>query len=545
MRSRIAATFIISVLAFSSLLIAQEQEPYAPLLENLGDHTHKVTTNNPQAQEYFDQGLILHYGFNHAEAVRSFRQAQRLDPQCAMAYWGEALSLGPHINSAMSAPAAEIARESIQKAQQLAGMVSQKEEDYINALAARYQGSAQSRRSHNFEYVDAMRKLAAKYPDDADAQALFAEALMITTAWDYWQANGKPNQTGAEIIETLENSMQKEPYHPGTNHFYIHTVETHHPEMGIDAADRIRGLVPGVGHLTHMPSHIYLQIGRFADATDVNQDAVDADRRYLDRHGAHGMYRISYIPHNSIYLCFSASMEGWGAKTLEAANITRDLILEKQLYQPGYGSLTMGYSLRYVAMARFGMWDEMLAQPRPPQELLYPTAVWHYARGMAFLRTGQADSANHELSQLNDMINDGSIAQMDAWGANTTRKVLNIASNMLAGEIEAASQNYDRAIDHLRRAVSFEDNLGYYEPPPWFIPARQTLGAILLEAGNPSEAEQVYRRDLDEWPDNGWSLFGLYHSLDQQGKQSEAEDVHRKFNEAWSRADIELTSSRM
>lgn len=523
---------------------AQTNPPLAPLFEDLGEHHHEVSTDNAEAQEYFNQGLILHYGFNHAEAVRSFQQAQRLDPDCAMAWWGEALSLGPHINAGMSHAAVTQAWNAIQTALDKSHLASDKEQDYINALARRYQESSHPA-SLDQAWADAMREVAGKYPDDADAQALFAEALMVTTPWDYWLTDGSPNETTREILSVLETSMEKEPNHPGTNHFYIHTVETRHPERGEGAADRLRDLVPQTGHLQHMPSHIYIQTGRYADASLANEKAVAADREYLDEYGAHGMYRISYMPHNSIYLCFTTSMEGRGQACLEAAKTTRELILEDPLYQPGYGSLTQGYALRYVAMARFGMWDKMLREARPPEELPYPTAIWHYARGMALLRTGETKDAQTQLQHLHDMTAEQEIARMDARGPATTRRVLQIAANMLAGEIAAAAGEYDEAVASLRKAVDLQDRMGYYEPPPWFAPPRQTLGAILLESGDAAAAEEIFREDLMNWPDNGWSLSGLYQSLEAQGRDGEAGQVRNRFENAWSRADVELRISRM
>lgn len=533
---------------FAFLLVnpanAQDTAPLAPLFDDLGDHHHEVTTNSPRAQAYFDQGLILHYGFNHSEAVRSFREAQRLDPDCAMAYWGEALSLGPHINAGMSQAAVSIAWDAIHTALEKSSLVSDKESHYITALAERY-GESSHPAQLDQAYADAMRELADKYDDDADAQALFAEALMVTTPWNYWLADGSPNETTREVLAVLESSMEKQPNHPGTNHFYIHTVETRHPERGEGAADRLRGLVPQAGHLQHMPSHIYIQIGRYADASLANEKAVAADREYLDKYGAHGMYRISYMPHNAIYLCFTTSMEGRGRACLEAANTTRDLILEDPLYQPGYGSLTQGYSLRYVAMARFGMWEELLQEERPPAELLYPTAIWRYARGMALLRTGRSKDARDELERLRELTTPEEVARMDARGRANTRRVLRIASNMLAGEIAAEAGNYDEALAHLREAVDLEDGMGYYEPPPWFAPPRQTLGAVLLESGDPAAAAQVFRDDLSSWPENGWSLSGLYHALKAAGEEDEAQSIRERFEQAWSRADIELRVSRM
>ncbi|HEQ97918.1 MAG TPA: hypothetical protein ENO22_01090 [candidate division Zixibacteria bacterium] len=536
---------LILILAVAPILQAQD-EPLAPLLEGMGDHRHQITTDDTLARKYFNQGLILHYGFNHAEAARSFREAQRLDPDCAMAYWGEALTFGPNINAGMSEASVQVVWDAIQRAQELSGDISEKEKDYIDALASRYAENPPADRSElDRDYVDAMRELASKYPDDPDAQALFAEALMVTTPWNYWLDNGEPNSIAREVLSTLETGLQNNPQHPGLNHFYIHLVEMEHPKWGVASADRLRGLVPGIGHLLHMPSHIYIHIGRYADGSEANQKAVEADQRYLNQHGAHGMYRISYMPHNSHFLWFTTAMEGRGQKCLEAANITKDYIIEDLLYQPGYGSLYEHYALPYLAMVRFGMWDMILDEPKPDDELLFPVAIWHYARGLAYVRSNDLQSAQAELDALKGMNNRETLQAMGVWGVNTTGNVMQIAINVLNAEIWAAESNYADAIKLLREAVRLEHSLGYHEPPAWYAPVRQTLGAILLEAGNAQEAEQVYRRDLEEWPDNGWSLFGLYQALKEQGKDFEAQKVYDRFQEAWSRADVELTSSRL
>ncbi len=546
MIQKISLALIIILMMFVLPLSAQDREPIAPLLEDMGSHHHDITTDDSLAQKYFNQGLILHYGFNHAEAAWSFREAQYLDPECAMAYWGEALTFGPHINAGMSSASVEVVWNALQKARKLSENVTQREQDYIDALAVRYEENPPANRSElDRAYADAMRELANKYPDDPDAQALFAEAVMVRTAWDYWDADGNPNSIAEEALTTLENALEKHPEHPALNHFYIHLVEMEHPRWAVESADRMRDLVPGIGHLVHMPSHIYLHIGRYGDASEANQKAVEADQRYLNRHGAHGMYRISYMPHNSHFLWFTSSMEGRGQKCLEAANITKDYIIEDLLYSPGYGSLYEHYALLYFAMARFGMWDKILDEPKPDDELVFPNAVWHYARGLAYVRKGNLESARDNLNSLKNMNNRETLQEMDIGGINMTGNVIQIAINTLNAEIFAEENNYSDAIELLREAVRLQDNLGYHEPPAWYMPVRQTLGAILLEAGKAGEAEEVYREDLEDWPENGWSLFGLYQALKEQGNDSEAEEVYNRFQKAWSYADVELTSSRM
>ncbi len=547
-KSGMVHRFFVPVLIFGLVLISapvlSQEEPTAPQLENLGDYSREITTSSELAQEYFDQGLNLHYGFNHIEAIRSFEQAQRLDPTCAMAYWGEALSRGPHLNAAMAHASVAPALDAIRKAKELAGSATQQEQDFIEALAARYGEESTDVGAFDQAYADAMREVAAKYPDDPDAQALFAEALMVTSRWDYWQPNGEPKPVGEEIVSTLEKSFERDPNHPGTNHFYIHTVEPMHPSRGEEAADRLAEHAPEIGHLLHMPSHIYLQIGRYANASTANEKAVATDREYHQEYGARGMYRISYMPHNSIYLCNTTMMEGRTEACLQAAQTTRDLILWDQLIAPGYGSLTQGYALRYQVMAQFGKWEALREEPQPEQELIYPAAIWHYARGLAEVRLRMLDEARRHLGKIRAVANDDSAEEMDVFNPATALAIVRMAAGVLEGEIAAAEGDYEKAIKTLREAVEHEDNLGYREPPPWFGAVRRTLGAVLLEAGRTGAAEAVYREDLQRHPDNGWSLFGLYQAVKAQGRPDEAEEIHERYEQAWSRSDVELTSSR-
>ncbi len=527
---------------------AQTQENMAPLLEGMGNHSFKISTKNEQAQTYFNQGLMLHYGFNHAEAIRSFQQAQKLDPNCAMAFWGEALARGPHLNAPMAASNLQPAKAAVEKAQSLASKASAREQAFIRALAFRYMENRTANRGElDRLYSDAMREVAQQYPDDPDAQALFAESLMLLSRYHYWEDDGTPNGIGEEIVTTLEQSMERQPNHPATNHFYIHTVEMRHPKRGEAAADRMRDLVPGIGHLQHMPSHIYLQIGRYADASLANEKAVAVDSAYHAQYEARGMYRISYMPHNAIYLTFSTSMEGRGEATVRAARKARELILKEPLEQQGYGSLTHGWTLPYYAMVRFGRWPEILEEPKPEPgaAMLYPTAIWHYARGMAYLRTGKPDSAEVQLARLTELATKEMADKMDVFTPATALGVLQVAAKTLTAEIAAANGDYEAVITGMREAVAIEDGFGYHEPPAWFSPSRETLGAMLLEAGQAAEAEQVYREDLQEYPNNGWSLFGLTQALEAQGKTAEAEEVRGQFQAAWARADVQLTSSRM
>jgi tetratricopeptide (TPR) repeat protein len=524
----------------------QIAQPPARLFDNLGNHRHPISTRVPLAQRYFNQGLILAYGFNHAEAVLSFQEAAKLDPNCAMCYWGIALALGPNINAPMKAEAVPQAWEALQKAIALSKTASKPEQDYIQALTKRYSPQPVADRSSlNRAYANAMRELAQRYPNDADAATLFAESLMNITPWQYWESNGNPKPEGKEMMATLESVLQRNPNHPGANHFYVHTVEERRPDLGIQAANRLTHLVPGAGHLLHMPSHIYITIGRYHDIVEANQRAIAADLDYLSQaqvgEDALGLFRIGYLGHNSSFLWFTAMMTGESKVAIQAARDTAMLVDAKSLNQPGQDTMQRFYSLPLYAWAKFGQWDEILQASAPDAELLYPTGVWHYARGMAFKAKGQLNNAKQELEQLQTLIAN-SVSEKASIG-EINQKILNTASNVLAGELAAKQKNYESAIAHLQTAIELDDSLKN-DPPFWYSPVRQTLGAVLLEAGRPAEAEQVYQEDLKMYLDNGWSLLGLAQSLKAQGKTSEAKSVQKRFKQAWKHADVKLVASR-
>lgn len=521
----------------------ESTESKAPLFDNLGNYHHPIVTNIPLTQRYFDQGLILTYGFNHAEAARSFQEAARLDPDCAMCYWGVALVLGPNINAPMEGDAVPEAWTALQKAIELSQNANEKEKAYIQALAKRYALKPVEDRSQlDAAYADAMRELAQRYPDDLDAATLFAESLMDTTPWKYWTEDGEPKPEAREILATLESVLERNPNHPGANHFYIHAVEAKRPELGIAAADRLRDLVPGSGHLVHMPSHIYLRVGRYHDAVVANQHAIEADQNYITQCHAQGLYPLGYVPHNHHFLWYAASMAGQREDAMQAAYDTARMADQTLMREPGYGTLQHYYSIPLYTFVKFGMWDKILAEPAPAEDLIYPTGVWHYARGMAFTAKGQLEEAARELEQLNAIATDPALEKVTIWDINTTASLLNIASDVLAGELAAKQGNYELAIAHLETAVEREDNLNYDEPAPWYSPVRQSLGAVWLEAGHPARAEQVYREDLQVYPDNGWSLHGLAQSLQTQGQTEEAKAVQERFAKIWRYADVTLTA---
>ncbi|WP_309229912.1 tetratricopeptide repeat protein [Oscillatoria sp. FACHB-1407] len=516
-----------------------------PLFNNLGNYRHPISTRNVLTQRYFDQGLMLAYGFNHAEAFRSFEKAAELDPTCAMCYWGMAYVLGPNINAAMEEGAIPTAWEAIQKAIALREYASPQEQAYITAMAQRYSPDPDADRSAlNQAYVAAMRQVAHQYPDDPDAQTLFAEALMDTTPWDYWQENGEPKPEGAEIISTLESVLANHPNHAGALHLYIHAVEAERPELAVEAADRLRALNINTAHLLHMPGHIYIRVGRYQDAVIANQQAAAADARYVHQHNPEGLYTIAYMPHNQHFMWFAAVMAGQQDVALEAAEATAKLADQSLIREPGYGTLQHYSMIPLYTQVKFGMWDEILSEPAPAADLVYPTGVWYFARGMAYAAKGQLSLAAQELEGLRAIAASPALEGVTIWDINTTRHLLEIATEVLAGEIAAKQGNYEQAIAHLQQGVDLEDALRYDEPSPWYSPVRQSLGNVLLQAGRYAEAEQTYRDDLATYPNNGWSLYGLAQSVQAQGRTDEAQAIRAQFEEAWRHADVTLTASR-
>ena len=516
----------------------------APRLQNLGNHKFPVTTGSARAQLFINQGLMLAYGFNHAEAARSFREAARLDPECAMSYWGIALVMGPNINMPMPPENELQAYEMIQKAIALKKNASEREQAYIDALAKRYSGEDKPNRAAlDSVYVKAMRELRDRYPDDLDAATLYAEAVMDLRPWDYWTRDLKPYPETAETINVLESVLAINPNHPGAIHLYIHTVELARPELAEAGAERLRKLSPGAGHLVHMPSHIFRRVGRYSEASKSNEDAIAADEDYITQCRAQGVYPLAYYPHNIHFLWDSATMEGRSRVAIEAArkaasSIPADAWREVPLLHQFLVAPLFAYT-------RFGEWDLILSEPQPPVDSLFWTGAWHYARGLAFTATGKLDEATQELGSLQRIAAENSLDDYRVtFSRNGAKAILEIATEVLAGELAAKRGDYDNAIARLHRGILLEENLIYNEPPDWHIPVRQSLGAVLLEAERFAEAEAIYWQDLRQNRENGWSLFGLRQSLRAQGKEEQAVMIEKRFRKAWNRADVTLTASR-
>jgi hypothetical protein len=514
----------------------------APRLQNLGTRTFPVTTKSQKAQLFVNQGVNLAYGFNHAEAGRAFREAARLDPNCAMCYWGQAVVLGPNINVPMSPDDEPKAYDLAQKAVAMRMKATPRERAYIDAVAKRYTGHKEDRAAANQAFADAMGVLAKAYPADLDAQTMYAESMMDLRPWNYWTGDGRPYPGTEELVSTLEKVLARDKNHAGANHLYIHAVEaTKSPERAEAAADRLAKLMPGAGHMVHMPSHIYQRVGRYADAVAANAAAAQADESYISQCHAQGIYPMAYYPHNLHFLWYAATAEGHSAEAIAAARKTAAQVSDAQL--DALPLLAAFRVVPYYALARFGKWDEVLAEPVPNAKYPYPTAVSHYARGLAHLRKGNLDEAEKELGEVRRMAADKSL-DYTLFSPNTAAAIFAPAPEVLAGELAAQRKQYDDAIAHLARAVRLEDSLFYTEPEEWHYPSRQALGAVLLEAGRAREAETVYWDDLRRHSNNGWSLFGLAQALRAQGKQAEADAVQARFDKARSSADVKLAASR-
>lgn len=517
----------------------------APRLQNLGKHKFPVTTKSEQAQMFINQGVNLAYGFNHAEAGRAFREAARLDPDCAMAYWGQALVLGPNINAPMAPADEPKAYELVQKAVALKAKASDRERAYIDALAKRYSGSEKpDRKALDRTFADAMREVHKRYPDDLDAATIFAEALMDLRPWAYWARDGQPYPGTLEAVTAIESVLQRNPNHPGACHYYIHLMEaTKSPERAEAASDRLLSLMPGGGHMVHMPSHIYMRIGRYGDASLSNQHAIQADEEYITQCRAQGLYPLGYYPHNIHFLWFASTMEGRSRVAIEASRKAASKISAENLRQL---PILQGFVVvPYYALTRFGKWDEILKEPPPVHDSRFLKAIWHYARGSALTATAKLQDAANELENLRKIASDPDVAKMPAsFSANTAGSVLAVAVETLAGELAARRGDFEKAVANLEKAVRLEDALIYTEPADWHYPVRQSLGAVLLQAGRAAEAETVYWEDLRRNPENGWSLFGLTQSLRAQGKQEEADGIEKRFQRAWAKADVKLSASR-
>ena len=515
----------------------------APLFANLGNLHFEISTKDQKAQTYFDQGVKLTYAFNHAEAHRSFMEASRLDPKSAMTYWGQAYTLGPNINDPMpDDQRRKKSYEAIVKAQNLSKSGTPKEKDLIEALAHRYSDDLTKEISElNLAYMDAMEKVVEAFPDDAHVQTLYAASIMNTMPWNYWDNEGNPAPNTLKGKTALEKAMELNPDHPGAHHYYIHMVELPKPDLAIPSADKLGSLMPAAGHIVHMPSHIYIRVGRYEDAVKVNQAAILADEDYISQCYSQGMYPLGYYPHNLHFLWSASTLLGNSDLAIDAAKKTAEKVpLGEMVTLPFLQDFA---STPLLAYTRFGKWNEILTIPYPGDEYKHLKLIWHYARGIAFVRKNNIKEAKEELEALTLIKNDPELETVVANYTNPSSSIAQIAHGVVSGEIANAEGNIQDALEHLKLAVFYEDQLIYSEPTAWHIPVRQTLGAVLLRAQKYEEAEKVYKEDLEILRQNGWSLMGLHESLVGQNKLEEAKKIKQEFDNAWKHADIALKTS--
>ena len=515
----------------------------APVFDNLGTHNFKISTINKEAQTFFDQGLKLAYAFNHAESHRSFMEAARKDPDAAMAFWGQAYVLGPNINDPFpDNERKKAAYTAIQHALKKMAISTPKEQDLIKALSKRYdENVAMDSAILNLSYMKAMQSVKDKYPEDPEVLVLYADAVMNTMPWNYWDNSGNPSPNTLEAKHAIEEAIKLDPNHPGAHHLYIHLVELPKPELAISSADKLGKLMPGAGHIVHMPSHIYIRVGRYMDAVKANQDAILADEDYISQCFSQGMYPLGYCPHNIHFLWSASSLLGDSKTAIDAAKKTAEKVPIGELQELPF--LQDFASTPLLAYVRFGKWNEILTIPYPGEKFKHLKLIYHYARGIAFLRKNNLTEAQEELDALNQLEEDPELKEIIANYTNPSSAIIKVAIEVLAGEIESYQGNTQKAISHLKNAVLYEDVLTYSEPSPWHIPARQTLGKLFLKNNQFSEAEIIYNEDLSINRQNGWSLIGLHQSLMAQGKFDEAKKIKQEFDEAWKYSDVKIDSS--
>lgn len=534
----LVALFVMTIASAS----AAEKLP-GPILDGLGNLHHPITTQSREAQRYFDQGLRLLFGFNHREAIRSFRSAALLDPTSAMPHWGVAYAYGPHVNKPMDANDTAEAWAALQKAVAKKGNASVREQAYITALEKRYQATHQDDRSElNKAFANAMRDVAKQYPDDLDAQVLFAESLMNTMPWDYWTRDRTPKPETEEVLAALRFVMARDPNHPGANHFYIHAVEAGpDPELGLPAADRLATYAPAAGHLVHMPAHIYVRVGQYADAVAANERAVKADREYIRHCQALGFYPGAYYPHNIHFLWWAQLFEGRSKDALRTANQAAMYALDNYCGPKKAVEAPRLRHLPWLTLIRFGRWNEALAVAQPPStnDFLVDRALWHFTRGLAFAARKDATAAEAERAALQTIV-DSEEAKKISSPVFPAVDMLRVSALWLSGKVAGARGDTRGMIEYLEKASAAEDAIPYMEPSYWPIPVRPTLGAAWLQSGNAVKAEEIFREDLKRWPRNAWSLMGLEQSLRTQGKTESANLVRREFESAWKRSDVKL-----
>jgi tetratricopeptide (TPR) repeat protein len=527
--------------AFTQHNHADPQAAPAQLLEGLGNHVHPIDTKSELAQQFFNQGIALIFGFNHDEAARQFAKAAELDPQSPMPHWGIALALGPNYNLPPIADREEKAWKAIETAIKLSRNSAPNERAYVDALAKRYsKDPSEDRARLAIAYKDAMKQIMTDYPDDLDAATLYAEAMMNLRPWALWTNDGKPAEDTLEILSVLESVLKRDPDHPGANHYYIHAVEaSRNPERGLPSAMRLGALMPGAGHIVHMPSHIFLRVGDFEASADVNKTASVVDRRYIEKTGGEkSFYSLMYYSHNLHFVSYVRMMQGQFDESIDYAHHLRRNV---DGAVDGMPMLASYAAFEWLILTRFNKWDEVLAEPQPKEQNAFVNAMYRYSRALAFANLGRVKEAEAERERMAEI--SGSVAEKEMLMNNSTRSLLEIGLVELQARSARAKKDVASEIANLERAVALQDNLKYMEPPEWHYPIREALGGALLRNGKAAEAEAVFRKDLEVNPRNGRSLFGLMEALKMQGKTVNVEWVSREFAEAWKYAPTSLKIS--
>lgn len=524
-----------------------KKDHVAPLFKGLGNLNYPITTDNELVQQYFNQGLTLAYGFNHAEAARSFFYATKLDPNCAMAYMGYAYVLGPNYNAGMEDDHYQRAYNAIQKAKELSENCTQKERDLINVIAERYSETPPEDRSQlDLNYSKALKEIHDKYPEDNEIATLYAESLMNLHPWDLNEKDGSEKPWTPEITALLESVINRDSTHAGANHFYIHAVEASStPERGYHSAQVYdNDAVPNAGHLVHMPSHIYIRTGDYHKGTLSNIRAVKADSSYVTLCHAQGAYPLAYYPHNYHFMAATAALEGNKYWAMVGANKVSEHVHPDIMKEPLWGTLQHYYVIPYYSMVKFGMWDEILKR-KETDTLKYPLAVMHYAHGMAYVGKGDLEAAREELKSLKAYAVDESMNEITVWLINSVADLLQIAERVLEAEILSAEGKYDESISLLREAVALEDALNYNEPPDWFFSVRHHLGDVLIKNGQPEEAITVYDEDLKKLPKNGWAQSGKKLAYQTMGNSERVAEMDVLLKDSWATADVKLIGSKV
>jgi tetratricopeptide (TPR) repeat protein len=519
-----------------------DDSPRAQIFQKMGEHGRTITTDSPEAQEYFNQGIAWMYAFNHDEAIRSFARAAEIDPDCAMAWWAIALCEGPNYNDpVMTEERSSAAWSALQEARARIDNTTPLERALIEALSTRYKKRPpKDRTALEQAYADAMAEVWADYPNDSDVGTLYAEAMMVQRPWKLYSADGEPEGDTPKIVATLEQVIALDPNNPGVNHLYIHAVEpSNTPELGVAAADRLCDQVPGAGHLNHMPSHIYVQTGQWDKSIAQNAKAMEADDRYREL-SPDQMIQHMYMVHNAHMLAYSAMMVGREAEAMVAARAMWEDI-PAELMEGVAPFVDLWMTSVYDVQKRFGRWEELRHEPAPPSYMPITTAVWRAHRAIAYAATHDFEAAEREQNAFR--LSRKAIPAESVFGGDPSERILEVSELFIIGEIALQKGEWEQAAEALEKAVEVEDTLSYGEPPQWLQPTRHTLGAVYLTSGRFEDAERVYREDLDKWVANGWSLYGLSRALEGRGMTAEAAEVKAQYDASWAKADEPTTTS--